>query len=611
MYETIDFNQIKPQGWLYQQLKIQADGLCGNLDKIWPDIRDSAWIGGSREGWERVPYWLDGFIPLAWLLDNEDMKQRAKYYIRSILSRQQADGWICPCKKKDRFQYDVWALFLIGKVFVLYYNFTKDPLVQDSLYRAMKCFYKMLKAGKISLFNWGKFRWFEGLISLQFLYEHYNESWILDLAGILRAQGADYTKFTADWEKPLNQWRFETHIVNIAMMLKTEAVCGRFWGEKESGQSEKLWNQLKKYNGTAVGTFSGDECLAGQENNRGTELCSIAELMYSCELLYAATEKGIWGDRLEKIAFNALPAAFLDDMWAHQYDQMVNQIACIKFPGKSFFGTNSSDAHLFGLEPNFGCCTANFGQAWPKLALYAFLKIKNGILCAMMLPCKINTQINGVPVQITMETEYPFRHSCRYKINADAPVSFTLKIRIPGWVQSYTVNGEKKSKAPYFSIFQKWQGESEVIITLCSSPRITSRPIGLKAVEYGPLVFSLPIVPEYQKYEYTQNNVERKFPYCDYSLIPASPWQYGFGSLHFTVQECMGDEFPFSSKKPRLMLKASVHRILWEPAGGYDSVASATPHSKKPIAPKEYKMLWPYGCAKLRITELPVCTKQK
>ena len=100
MYETIDFNQIKPQGWLYQQLKIQADGLCGNLDKIWPDIRDSAWIGGSREGWERVPYWLDGFIPLAWLLDNEDMKQRAKYYIRSILSRQQADGWICPCKKK-------------------------------------------------------------------------------------------------------------------------------------------------------------------------------------------------------------------------------------------------------------------------------------------------------------------------------------------------------------------------------------------------------------------------------------------------------------------------------------------------------------------------------
>ena len=39
-------NEIKPKGWLYQQLKLQAQGLSGNLDKIWPDVRDSAWICG-------------------------------------------------------------------------------------------------------------------------------------------------------------------------------------------------------------------------------------------------------------------------------------------------------------------------------------------------------------------------------------------------------------------------------------------------------------------------------------------------------------------------------------------------------------------------------------
>ena len=52
--------EIKPEGWLKRQLRIQADGLSGNLDKVWPDVRDSRWIGGDREGWERVPYWLDG-----------------------------------------------------------------------------------------------------------------------------------------------------------------------------------------------------------------------------------------------------------------------------------------------------------------------------------------------------------------------------------------------------------------------------------------------------------------------------------------------------------------------------------------------------------------------
>ena len=72
-WDLFTSNEIKPLGWLRRQLSIQAYSLSGNLDKVWPDIKESAWIGGSREGWERVPYWLDGFIPLAYLLDDDDM----------------------------------------------------------------------------------------------------------------------------------------------------------------------------------------------------------------------------------------------------------------------------------------------------------------------------------------------------------------------------------------------------------------------------------------------------------------------------------------------------------------------------------------------------------
>ena len=91
---------IKPEGWLRRQLEIQAEGLSGHLDLIWPDIRDSKWIGGDKDGWERVPYWLDGFIPLAYLLDEEELKQRAKKYVDAIVDRQQEDGWICPCEEE-------------------------------------------------------------------------------------------------------------------------------------------------------------------------------------------------------------------------------------------------------------------------------------------------------------------------------------------------------------------------------------------------------------------------------------------------------------------------------------------------------------------------------
>ena len=89
--------------------------------------------------------------------------------------------------------------------------------------------------------------------------------------------------------------------------------------------------------------------------------------------LFAYTGDAKWADRLEVLAFNALPATISDDMWTHQYDQMSNQIACIKFPGKPIFRTNGQESHLFGLEPNYGCCTANFNQAWPKLALSTFM----------------------------------------------------------------------------------------------------------------------------------------------------------------------------------------------------------------------------------------------
>lgn len=40
-------SELKPRGWLRHQLEIQADGLAGNLDKVWRDVRDSKWIGGD------------------------------------------------------------------------------------------------------------------------------------------------------------------------------------------------------------------------------------------------------------------------------------------------------------------------------------------------------------------------------------------------------------------------------------------------------------------------------------------------------------------------------------------------------------------------------------
>ena len=63
---------------------------------FWPDGGQSQWFGGSAEGWERAPYWLDGAIPLAWILDDKPLKERIKGYIDHIVKSQRADGWYAP-----------------------------------------------------------------------------------------------------------------------------------------------------------------------------------------------------------------------------------------------------------------------------------------------------------------------------------------------------------------------------------------------------------------------------------------------------------------------------------------------------------------------------------
>ncbi|MBQ4151177.1 MAG: glycoside hydrolase family 127 protein [Clostridia bacterium] len=610
MYNFFNPTEIKPHGWIRRQLELQLNGLGGNLDKMWPDVRDSAWVGGDREGWERVPYWLDGFIPLAYLLDDKDAIARAAYYINAIVDRQQKDGWICPCTKEEREKYDTWSFMLIGKVLAQYCEFTGDERVYNALYRAMKCFYNQLKNKKIKLFNWGAFRYYECMIPLQYIYDRNPEKWVLSFARLLCKQGEDYSKYKETWKRPLFKWTLYTHIVNLNMTFKEEAVIATLLGKKIKNKAEKFWNILDKYNGTAVATFTGDECLAGKYNNQGFELCSVVELMYSCEILYALTGDPIWAERLEKMAFNALPATISDDMWTHQYVQLVNQISCQRFPGRPHFTSNNHEAHMFGLEPHFGCCTANHVQGWPKLVTSMFIRTDDGIRVTSMLPTELSTNINGAAVNLKIDTEYPFRHSGKFTVTTDKKVEFALHIRVPAWAKTCTVNG-KAFDGKEIVISKAWNGTETVEVAFTDVPHTVERPYGLKVVEYGPLVFSLPIETEYKMYEYERKGVERKAPYCDYELIPKSEWRYGFANEEFSVCDLEGGDIPFGQKMPRVGIKANLARVNWDYKQGFNIVANVTPLSRNAMGDAEEIMLIPYGCAKLRMTEMPILKMKK
>lgn len=603
-YEFFTTNELKPSGWLKKQLEIQANGLNGNLDKVWPDVRDSAWIGGTCEGWERVPYWLDGFIPLAYLLEDENMIARAKRYIDAIIDAQNDDGWICPCKEEERENYDTWAVLLITKVLCLYYDCSKDERIIDVVSKCLKQFNSHINRN--TLRNWGAARWFEGLIAINWLYEKTGEEWLITLAKKLRVQGFDWRELFKTYllDDCNDEWEYYSHIVNIVMMLKSEAL----WSLFDDVDAEEFANMALEYldekHGMAIGHFSGDENISGNSPIQGAELCSIVELMFSYEYLFAISGNTKWLDRLEVLAYNSLPAAVSPDMWSHQYDQMINQVAC--FPmSKQPFRTNNNVAHTFGLEPHFGCCTSNFGQGFPKFALSTFMKTENGIASCALSPSIIETEIDNTKVKCELVTEYPFRNTLKYVIATEKPVEFTLLIRIPEFVKSATVNEKAVACGEFAKVTKVWDGTSEINVVFEFETEIIKRPEDMICIRRGPLFYSIPIKEKWERVEYIENGVERKFPYCDYYIYPESKWNYALADDSFEVEEVEFDA-AFNPEKPPVSITARVAEVEWEFNNGH---CDRLPRSNKPISDIKDIKLIPYGCTNLRMTEIPYVKK--
>ncbi len=601
VFKQFTTKEISPNGWLARQLEIQANGLSGNLDKMWPDVRDSKWVGGDKEGWERVPYWLDGFIPLAYLLKNEDMIARAKRYIDAIIDGQEDDGWICPCDKEERNSYDIWALFLILKVLIVYYDCSDDQRIEEVVYRALKNFYYLNQSK--GMFGWGHSRWFECVISINWLRERRDEPWLVELAQTMEAQGMDYLKNKKALRNKAEKWSFYTHVVNLAMALKSDAVMMPIDGRSPENYAKKLLKILQKHHGNVNGYFNGDECLAGTSPTAGTELCGVAEAMYSYEIIAAASGNVYWMDLCERLAFNSFPATVSEDMWTHQYDQLTNQPYCVNYGDGKHFGTNSSESHLFGLEPNYGCCTANFNQAFPKFVLSSYMRSCGGIAVTSLVPSKLNTEINGVKISVETVTDYPFGNKAEIRVKTEKPIEFDVDIRIPTFVDGAIVNGENAECGKYFKIKKVWRNDS-ISVEFKTEPHFVKRG-KLNAVVCGALTYCVPIKARWEKSEFERNGVERKFPYCDYQLYADSEWQLGFASGNLKYEQNGIVDCAFSEKNPPCSIVATVQKIDW----GFDKdakyISAAFPRSVKGEGePFEIKLA-PYGCSKLRMTELP------
>ena len=624
-FAELPLGAVTPEGWLKEQLDAAAKGLTGQLYKFWPDVKDSAWRGGEGDGWERAPYYLDGLIPLAWLTGNEELKAVAREYIEWTLASQKEDGSFGP-EKND----DWWPRMVMLKALWQYYTATGDKRVPEMMLRYFAYEYRSLPGRPLR--DWACARGAENMLTVAALYNLTGKSFLLKLLALLRDQTCDWTAYfdtfayrqslakALPWQELVKGMEGEegglvwqdrkyyrreyhlTHVVNTAMGLKFPGVVHMIKsGVKENEGFETGYKNLMRYHGVASGIFTGDEHISGASPRQGTETCAVAELMYTCEaLMTTGSSEKLLGDVLEKMAFNALPAAQSGDNLTHQYDQQANQVKCTV--EKRSWYNNNDDSNTFGLEPNFGCCTANLHQGWPKYVSHLWYAAQDeGFLCLSYAPCRMRFLSGDVPVSIRVETAYPFGETVRVRVEAGRKKKFPLWFRVPEWAEGAVaqVDGEEYdlTAGDLWKLEREWDG-NDLTFVFPMKPRITRWHRQSAAVEVGPLVMAFHPAEKWEKI--------KDHPFVpDWQVTTEDAWNWAI--VPETARVEFDPDAAGAFKDGRYPVRAYVMAAPvaeWGMKGGSADDPPVSPAVSKD-ALREIELV-PYGDTSLRITQFPV-----
>ena len=334
-YAELPIGAVKPAGWLNEQLVRMRDGMTGHLDSLYPQVMGprNGWLGGDGDVWERGPYWIDGLLPLAYILEDRRLIAKVQPWIEWALASQTADGNFGPVTdrpaepglQRDKAR-DWWPRMVVLKVLQQYHSATGDPRVLDFMGRYFR--YQLAQLPRTPLDNWtkwGRVRGGDNLAVVYWLYNLTGEKFLLELGELIHKQTFDWTGAFLHGDHLSRP--YSLHCVDLGQGFKEPVV---YW--QQSGDSrhiEAVGRAVEKMRhtiGLPTGLWAGDEKLRFGDPTLGSELCTAVEMMFSLEQILQITGGREWGDYLERVAYNALPTQTTDAQDARQYYQQVNQV---------------------------------------------------------------------------------------------------------------------------------------------------------------------------------------------------------------------------------------------------------------------------------------------
>jgi DUF1680 family protein len=640
-YFEAPLGSIKPKGWLLTQLQTMRNGSTGHLDEVHAKIsNDNGWLGGKGDGWEETPYWLDGAVPLAYLLNDEALKAKVFKYVNWVVEHQRPSGYFGPITKDEREKgtqvsetncftgEDWWPKMVMLKVLQQYYEASADKRVIPFMSKYFNYQLKTIKECPIGKWTeWAASRGTENVMMCQWLYNITKEKSLLELAAIIESQSFEWSTWLGnrDWviwaaANQTNEYWMRRHAVNVGMALKAPAInFQRTSDEKYLTALKTGWNDLMKLHGLPIGIFSGDEDLHGNDPTQGVELCAIVEAMYSLEKIIAISGDVEYMDALERMTFNALPTQTTDSYNEKQYFQIANQIQISKGVFDFSLPFDRGMNNVLGLRSGYTCCTANMHQGWTKFASHLWYNTSDhGVAAIEYAPNTFHAKVGDAMTEVIIEetTNYPFEDAINFQITTKKPVAFPMKLRVPGWCKEATIllNGKaimKEKGGQMINIQRTWANGDKITLQLPMEVKVSQWAKNSRAIERGPLVYALKLEERWEK-----GTDEKEGDY--YSVYPTEGWNYGLveealknpsANFKVTMKE-MPSKFVWNIKSAPIEITASAKQIpAWRSINGvaYQPVTDRNGIYKGEVnAEVKTIKLIPYGFTKVRIVAFPV-----
>lgn len=240
------------------------------------------------------------------------------------------------------------------------------------------------------------------------------------------------------------------------------------------------------------------------------ETCAAISMVYLFQRMFLFRGESKYIDCLERTLYNGVISGMSVDGGRFFYP---NPLAS---DGKYAFNADGNTTR----QPWFGCacCPSNLSRFIPSLPGYVYAVKDDNLYVNLFAANTATIKVAGKDVTLSQDTRYPWDGDIAISILKNKGKTFTMKVRIPGWVRgqvvpsdlySYadgvkteytvTVNGEKTdgrlTSDGYLTIARQWKKGDVVRVHFDMLPRVVTANAkvaddrGKIAVERGPLVY--------------------------------------------------------------------------------------------------------------------------